>query len=78
MKNSEPVLENMTFEEAFAELEKIVQILETSNATLADSIAYYEKGQRLSKYCSDLLKDADLKLQILQDGPGNPSARSAA
>jgi exodeoxyribonuclease VII small subunit len=76
MKSSEPILENMTFEEAFAELEKIVQILETSNATLADSIAYYEKGQRLSKYCSDLLKDADLKLQILQDGPGNSNARS--
>jgi exodeoxyribonuclease VII small subunit len=42
MKSSEPILENMTFEEAFAELEKIVQILETSNATLADSIAYYQ------------------------------------
>jgi exodeoxyribonuclease VII small subunit len=64
-KNSIP--ENLSFEDAYAELEQIVQTLDTSNATLAESITLYEKGQLLIQHCSRLLKQADLKLQTILD-----------
>jgi exodeoxyribonuclease VII small subunit len=75
MKETEPVLEKMSFEEAFAALEKIVQVLDTSDATLAESISLYEKGQLLMQHCSNLLKDAELKLQTIQEINENSKAR---
>ena len=65
--------DNLSFEEAYAELEQIVQTLDTSDATLADSITLYEKGQLLIQHCSKLLKKADLKLQTILDTEENPS-----
>jgi exodeoxyribonuclease VII small subunit len=65
--------ENLSFEEAYAELEQIVQTLDTSNATLAESITLYDKGQLLIQHCSRLLKEADLKLQTILDNDENQS-----
>jgi exodeoxyribonuclease VII small subunit len=76
MKESKPDVESMTFEEAFAALGKIVQVLETSDATLADSLSLFEQGQKLSQHCSQLLKEADLKLQTIQEASGNSTVRS--
>lgn len=67
MKTKNSIPENLSFEEAYAELEQIVQTLDTSNTTLADSITLYEKGQLLIQHCSTLLKEADLKLQTIVD-----------
>ena len=66
---SEPafIVENLSFEEAYAELETIVQALETSNPSLADSLSLYEKGQLYLKHCSRLLQEAEIKLQTLSD-----------
>jgi exodeoxyribonuclease VII small subunit len=78
MKKMESIVENLSFEEAFDELEKIVEILETSNASLSESMTLYEKGQQLLKHCTQLIKDADIKLQTLNDSEDLSATRSAA
>lgn len=71
-------VENLSFEAAYAELEKIVEALETSNTSLADSLTLFEKGQLYLKHCNQLLKDADIKLQTLSDMPESDEPGSNA
>ena len=60
--------ESMTFEEAYGEIEKIVEILETGNNSLEQSITLYERGQHLARYCNSLLDKAELKIRELSNG----------
>lgn len=60
--------EKLSYEQAFAELEGIVNQLEGEQPPLEDAIKLYERGQALSKRCADLLENAELKLQQLADG----------
>ena len=55
--------EDLTYEQAFAELEDIVSELETGEHTLDEAIAKYERGQALAKLCASLLDKAELKVQ---------------
>ncbi len=64
---SKPV-EDLTYEQAFAELEKIVAALEGEQNPLEVSIALYERGQALIKRCVDLLDKAELKVKQLSGG----------
>ena len=48
----------MKFEDALAELEKIVQKLETGDARLDEAIADYERGAALRKHCEAKLAEA--------------------
>lgn len=56
-------IENMSFEDAMAELETIVRSLETGNTKLDDSIAAYERGVALRKHCEARLENARLKIE---------------
>lgn len=56
-------IENMSFEDAMAELETIVRSLETGNTKLDDSIAAYERGVALRKHCETRLENARLKIE---------------
>lgn len=59
----------MTFEEAFAELEEVVRRLEAGGLSLEDSLALYERGRLLAAYCSQKLDEAELRVQqLLPDG----------
>jgi len=60
--------EDLTYEEAFAELEAVVEALESEQRPLNESIAIYERGQMLSKYCAGLLEKAELKVRQLSGG----------
>jgi len=62
-----PVTE-LTYEQAFAELEAIVATLENEERTLDEAIAQYERGQALAQRCADLLDKAELKVQLLSGG----------
>lgn len=62
---SDKKIEDMKFEEALAELEKIVSSLENQTAPLDESITLYENGIALVKKCSKLLDDAQQKVGIL-------------
>lgn len=55
-----------SFEKALAELEAIVQTMETTQPPLEESLAAYERGTLLLKYCQSALDAAEQKLQILE------------
>lgn len=62
--NPTPV-ELLSYEQAFAELETLVAVLETNPPALDETMRLYERGQALSKHCADLLDQAELKVRVL-------------
>jgi exodeoxyribonuclease VII small subunit len=58
--------ERPSFEHALINLEGIVLELEKEDVSLERSIELYQKGVELSKKCSDLLEQAELKIQEVQ------------
>lgn len=64
---SKKTVEELTYEEAFNELEKIVIILEgdASLNPLDDAMSLFERGQALVSRCSELLDGAELKIRQL-------------
>lgn len=61
--------ENINFELALSQLEKIVLKLEDDSINLEDSVKSFEKGIELVKKCQKQLKDAELKVsKLLDDG----------
>ncbi len=62
-----------TFEEALAELDRIVSAVDEGKVGLEESIAQYEKGMKLIQYCRSILERSEAKVQQLQIGPeGEP------
>jgi exodeoxyribonuclease VII small subunit len=57
---------DLTFEQAFAELEESVRTLERGDLPLEESLALYERGQELAVYCAKLLDEAELKVQQVE------------
>jgi len=55
----------LSYEEAFAELEKIVNELETGDIPLEEALSLFERGQQLSRHCAEVLAKAELKVQEL-------------
>jgi exodeoxyribonuclease VII small subunit len=53
------------FEEALERLEKIVALLERGDATLEDSLRYFEEGVVLSRRCHELLNAAERRVSRL-------------
>ncbi len=66
MAKAEPKpIEKLTYEEASAELEKIVRALEEGEQSLDEALALFERGQCLTKRCLELLDEAELKVNKL-------------
>jgi exodeoxyribonuclease VII small subunit len=61
-KTEKPVAE-LTYEEALAELEEIVSLLEGEQSQLEDAIKLFERGQALASRCGVLLEAAELKVK---------------
>ncbi len=60
---------DLTFEQAYAQLEEVVARLESGDLTLDESVALYERGQRLARLCGEKLDAAELRVrQISADG----------
>jgi exodeoxyribonuclease VII small subunit len=55
------------FESAIAELEKIVKQLEEGDLPLEKSLALFERGVELSRYCHDQLGSAQRRIEILSE-----------
>ena len=64
-KNAPKPVEELTYEEALAELEGIVEALEGEQNQLEDAIRLFERGQALVKQCGALLDAAQIKVQKL-------------
>ena len=65
MNQKTPPVEELSYEQAFSELVKIISDLETEAYTLDESLNFFERGQALVKHCSTLLENAELKIQQL-------------
>ncbi len=61
----DPLPDTLTFEDALARLEQIVNRLEEGDLTLEDSVAMFEQGQELTAFCQNLLDGAELRVQQL-------------
>jgi exodeoxyribonuclease VII small subunit len=59
----------MTFEQAMAALEAIVQKLEGGQVGLEESIAMYARGAELRRYCEARLKAAQERVEKIVAGP---------
>lgn len=67
--------EDLTFEQALAQLESIVKSIEQGKIGLQDSIAEYEKGVKLLRRCRAVLTEAEMKIQqlhVAEDGTLKP------
>ena len=64
-KSENTVIEKLSYEDAYSELEKIVTALESGDQPLDESLSLFERGQALTKHCAELLTKAELKVQEL-------------
>ena len=61
--------QSATYEEARAALDQCVAVLEGGGLTLSDSVEAYEVGLLLAERCRFLLREAELRISVL-DGEG--------
>ena len=64
-KKSPPPVENLSYEQALEELDTIVQQLEEDPPTLQETLSLFERGQALAAHCTELLEQAELKVETL-------------
>lgn len=57
--------EELSFEEAFAELENTVSQLEEEDLPLEKALSLFERGTILAQRCEELLDEAELRVQQL-------------
>jgi exodeoxyribonuclease VII small subunit len=58
-------VEELTYEQAYAELEGIVVLLEQEQTDLEATITWFERGQALAQHCQKLLDQAELRVRTL-------------
>ncbi len=70
MSDDKPPVETLTFEQAQAELEQVVEALEDRHTGLDDALALWERGEALHRWCQSRLDYAAerlAKLTVSQD-----------
>ncbi len=66
---------SVDFEQSIAELEALVDALESGDLSLEDSLKTFEKGVKITRECQTALKDAEKKVEILsRDNQGEITA----
>ena len=55
------------FEAAIAELESIVKKLEDGELSLEQSLALYERGVQLARFCHARLEEAEKRIELLNE-----------
>jgi exodeoxyribonuclease VII small subunit len=66
------VSEELTFEEAQRELERIVEQLESGAVGLDDAIALWQRGEKLYAFCRQKLDAAEGRIEELARAAGAP------
>lgn len=74
----------LTFEQALAELEKIVARMESGELSLEQALATHKRGVELARFCQQKLEAAQQQVKVLEgeilkplsalEGPGESSA----
>lgn len=62
---SDTNIDKLDFENAYKELNEIVNRMERGEQDLEQSLSDFERGVRLMKHCHGVLKDAEQKVDIL-------------
>lgn len=77
LRHSSPMetpIEDLSFEDALKDLEKIVGQLESGDTPLQQAIELYERGNRLRQRCADRLDAAQARIEAIRlDGEGKPA-----
>jgi exodeoxyribonuclease VII small subunit len=55
-----------TFEQALAELERLVAAMEGGELSLEASLAAYQRGAVLAKFCQERLASAEQQVRVLE------------
>jgi len=63
--NETSEIAQLTYEQALAELETIVSMLESEQRSLEEALSLFERGQALTQHCTNLLDKAELKIRQL-------------
>jgi exodeoxyribonuclease VII small subunit len=66
---------SLSFEEALAELERIVKGLEAGQQKLDEAIAAYERGTLLRRHCEKMLAEAEQRVQMIVAGEDGASLK---
>ena len=59
---------DLSYEEAYHQLEQILQALENGDLPLEESLKLYELGAALAAYCARKLDEAELRVRQWQPG----------
>jgi exodeoxyribonuclease VII small subunit len=71
-------VEQLSFEEALKELERIVARLESGDAPLQEAIDLYERGDTLRRQCAARLDAAQARIEAIRlDAEGRPSGTTS-
>lgn len=74
MTDSNTSIENLSFEQAMAELESLVKRLEEGRLPLEEAIQAFERGSLLKKQCEQKLQAAKMRVeQIILNPDGSVS-----
>jgi exodeoxyribonuclease VII small subunit len=73
-ESAAPDIVTLPFEKALQELEQIVGQLERGDVPLEKSIEIYERGNQLKAHCEQLLRKAELKVEVITQGSNGKAA----
>ena len=65
--------QNFDFEAALAELESLIERMETGELGLEESLKAFERGVALTRECQGALKQAELRVQALTESAAGPT-----
>lgn len=73
-KQTQPDAQPASYEQATAELEQLVQQLESGQMSLDDTLKSYQRGALLLQYCREKLQAVEQQIQILDGSELKPYA----
>jgi len=67
MAKTDKAVSELSYEQAFSELESIVEAMEGEQLSLDEAMKLFERGQILSLHCTSLLDNAELRIKELNN-----------
>ena len=67
MVNPMVIVDELSYEQAFSELEDVVRLLEEDGRSLEEALGLFERGQALAARCAALLDRAELRIRQLSE-----------
>ena len=68
----------LSFEQALAELEKIVSRMESGDLSLEQALAAHKRGLELARFCQQRLETAQQQVKVLEGEVLKPLEKAAA